>query len=234
MDRGPDVLEQQMLSVRKGAGKVRTTQEIVQELALRSHSPGLSACPATTAAAGSSDGEECKTELINRLLESHTNLPGSTHSSSSVAVSPALSNVPTPSESPSPTPAESREVTPPVEESPRFAVPDPVEAVMASLPVISASEVMEEWEEAVAVAADAEGADEEEDEDEVEMEGLIPVKKPEIEVTEEMVSKLHCTPMENFNGNFDHRGEFREWHEMLTKETVGGDLLHVLPYSVID
>jgi hypothetical protein len=35
-----DVLKSKMASVLKTSGKVRTTQELVQEMALRSHSPG--------------------------------------------------------------------------------------------------------------------------------------------------------------------------------------------------
>ena len=54
-----------------------------------------------------------------------------------------------------------------------------------------------------------------------------------MEVTPELVGRLHSTPMENFNGNTDHRGEFREWNEVVSKETTEGELLYVLPYSVI-
>ncbi len=70
------MLEQQMLSVRKGAGKVRTTQEIVQELALRAHSPGLT--PRTS----TEDPADPKSEMMSRFLESQAN-------SHSATVSPA-------------------------------------------------------------------------------------------------------------------------------------------------
>ncbi len=225
---GPNLLEQQMLSLsaRMGsAGRVRTTQEIVQELSMRSHSPGLRGAPAGTSNGGgnadnndddSSLADESKTELMNRFFDSQRNL-GSANSNSSNAVSPDLSTVPSRSQS------EDRE-------SPQDKVPDTVESIMASLPVISASEVMSTWE----MVEDCD------DEDDVDMEGLIPVKKPEaevsevVQVTDEMVDRLHNDPVPSRNGNFDHRGEFKEWHEMLTKETTGGDLLHVLPYCVIE
>ncbi len=62
-----DVLEQQMQSVRKAAGKVRTTQEIVQELAMRSqsNSPALK-----TNGNGTIAEHETKTELMNRRIDS--------------------------------------------------------------------------------------------------------------------------------------------------------------------
>ena len=78
-------------------------------------------------------------------------------------------------------------------------------------------------------------AKEQEDEDEDEdVEGLIPIKKPQVEVTDQLVDKLLDTPTENFNGNFDHQGNFKEWHEVVTKETKDGELLYVSPYSIID
>ncbi len=74
-----DGLMQRMASIRKSSGKVRTTQELVQELALRSHSPHTPLTPVmnhrTSAAAISATSpnhlnEETKTELMNRFLQS--------------------------------------------------------------------------------------------------------------------------------------------------------------------
>jgi len=62
---------------------------------------------------------------------------------------------------------------------------------------------------------------------------LIPVKKQEIEITDEMVNKYN-EQLENINGNYGHDGEFKEWHEVVSKPSAEGDLLHILPYSVID
>jgi hypothetical protein len=49
-----------------------------------------------------------------------------------------------------------------------------------------------------------------------------------------LVDELHAGQHESVNGNFNHDGAFKEWHEVVTKETVNGDLLYILPYSVID
>ncbi len=215
-----DVLEQQMQSIRKGAGKVRTTQEIVQELALRSHSSagsGLLNNRSLLPREGSEEGldaNESKSELMKRFFESQTNLGGSSNNS---IVSPPLSTAPSP---PSSSLLQSNPTSPVTEGATGAGSrTETVEDVMARLPVISASEVLASWTE---------------DEEEQEPEGLIPVmREPEI-VTDGMVDRLHDENVESFNGNFNHLGEFREWHEMLTRVTKEGELLHVLPYSIID
>ena len=111
---------------------------------------------------------------------------------------------------------------------------------MSRLPVISSSEILSELNND---RESSEGGEEREDGDDegddgLEVEGLIPVKRkerqPQIEVTPEFVGRLHDTHMENFNGNTDHNGEFREWNEVVSKETTEGNLLYVLPYSVIE
>ena len=112
---------------------------------------------------------------------------------------------------------ESRSVTPNPTPTPISSVDESLKELMAELPIISKSEVL--------------AAIEEEDED---IEGLIPVKKPEVEVTDDLVDKLQNVPTENFNGNYDHSGDFRHWHEVVTKESKDGELLFVLPYSLID
>ena len=38
----------------------------------------------------------------------------------------------------------------------------------------------------------------------------------------------------HLGGVVDLEGNFKEWHEMVAKETKDGELLHILPYSVID
>lgn len=71
-----------------------------------------------------------------------------------------------------------------------------------------------------------------------------PYSKPEepTEVTDEHVTRLLSEQVEGLNGT-RHEGElrdeedtgFREWHEMVSKKSyLGGDLLHILPYVVID
>ena len=61
------------------------------------------------------------------------------------------------------------------------------------------------------------------------------MKRPEpAAVTSSDVRRFNDEPTESFNGNFGHDGDFKEWHEVVSKTTLGGDLIHILPYSVID
>jgi hypothetical protein len=94
---------------------------------------------------------------------------------------------------------------------------------MSRLPLISASEVLSAMHEEM----EAEEADED-------IEGLIPVKRSQLEVTPELIDRLHSAEMEHFNGDFDCRGNFHEWHEVVAKTTVNEDTLYVLPYTVIE
>ncbi|KAJ9587188.1 hypothetical protein L9F63_019268, partial [Diploptera punctata] len=64
----------------------------------------------------------------------------------------------------------------------------------------------------------------------------MPVKR---EVTEEMVERWHTQHIEGLNGNIDEGAKpgeniFREWHEPVSKRSYRGELLHILPYVVID
>ena len=227
---GPaNVLDQQMQSVRK-KGKVKTTQEIVQELAMRSGSPGLP--PRGAQPAGHALPESSKEDLVNKFLAA-----AAASSSASSASSPLLANggsrVGTPFASASGSRASSRPLTPnkPPEE-------DSVEAVLAQLPPLDVAETVAFMNENATP-----DLSEEPEEDDVEVEGLIPVKKdveedavavPVVEVDDAMIERLHEKDLENVNGNTDHEGVFREWHEVLTKESLNGDLIYVLPYSVID
>ena len=159
--------------------------------------------------------EETREELMNRFFDSQDGT--SRKSSAKDALSPPTSlGVPSP-------PSE-----PPLMASLSSASKkeDSVEEVMSRLPPIDSEAVLAEMA--------AEGEEEEED-DGLEMEGLIPVKIPDpVSVTDEMVAKLNSSQTESFNGNFGHDGEFKEWHEVVSKTSLGGDLLHILPYSVID
>lgn len=198
----PDVLEQQMQFLRKGTGKVRTTQELVEELALRSQSPGLTSRAATLNAASIiPPSEETKSQLMERFFESQENVTAVMSPPLSRAASPAASNV---GSAAAPT-TEGKAET--------------VEEVLAQLPPINVEEILRSMEEEFY------------DED---IEGLIPVKKPEVEVTDDLIDKLNNGQEESLNGNFNHDGQFREWHEVVSKETKDGDLLYILPYSIIE
>nr|CAD7407756.1 unnamed protein product [Timema poppensis] len=60
-------------------------------------------------------------------------------------------------------------------------------------------------------------------------------------VTEKDIERLHKEHVNSLNGNV-HEGvtrdedddRFREWHEMVSRRSYQGDLLHILPYVVID
>jgi len=51
---------------------------------------------------------------------------------------------------------------------------------------------------------------------------------------EEDVDRLHRDHVDNVNGSRDWRNEFHEWHETLSVSSYQQDLLHLLPYVVID
>ncbi|XP_059099022.1 mediator of RNA polymerase II transcription subunit 26-like isoform X2 [Tigriopus californicus] len=233
------VIEQQMQSARK-TGKVRTTQEIVQEMALRSQSPrlmseGVASNLSATSLMMPFDGgslAQSKDQMMNKFLASSLN--GVHGGSDSGGPSTASSHAPSPD--------------PPAELSSgnnslgRHFL-DPVDAVMAQLPVIDAAEVLASYklsEENSSEHLDSKDdgevdEDDDDDVDDVEIEGLIPIKRePPKPIDESFLSKLHDGHLENVNGNTDHSGEFCEWHEVLSKETMGGELLYILPYSVID
>lgn len=55
-----------------------------------------------------------------------------------------------------------------------------------------------------------------------------------VEITDADVDKLHLEKVENLNGNLDKDNEFKEWHEVLTVKSFNEDLLHILPYTIID
>jgi len=243
-ERHDDILKQQMQSATRSGvlSKVRTTQELVQELA---HSRLSS--PSLTSARHESGGlvndvtqlNETKTELMNRFFDSQTH-PGNAISSGDTVLSPpnsieagrphspdALMNNRSQrsssiSRSESETPVEGRVApTPDINSD---GTKESAEDVIARLPPIDRASILAEMEREM---------QEEEEEEEQDIEGLIPVKRQEVEITEEMVDKYN-EQIENINGNFGFDGEFREWHEVVSKPTAEGDLLHILPYSVID
>merc|ERR1712227_77483 len=91
-----------------------------------------------------------------------------------------------------------------------------VEDILASLPPIDTEAILAEIEE------------------EEEVEGLIPAYKPHKEITSNMIDDLNNGQLDYIGGISDHSGEFKEWHEMASVESKDGELLHILPYSVID
>ncbi|XP_073974907.1 uncharacterized protein isoform X2 [Rhodnius prolixus] len=65
-----------------------------------------------------------------------------------------------------------------------------------------------------------------------------PVPSPELkEITEEDVDRVLNQHIEGINGNYDDSSEirvFREWHEVVSRTSFDSELIHILPYVVID
>eukprot|EP00093_Oithona_nana_P010384 10384.XXX_381649_383197_1 [CDS] Oithona nana genome sequencing. len=204
------LLEQKLLTARRQASKVRTTQELVQELALRSSTTTVNNTAKNSKSTNNqSIANETKTELMNRFFESQSN--------GHDVLSPPLSDSPSP-------PSGSAILA----KVPEHATKDTnsnsaesVEDILAQLPPIDSASILAEMNSEII---------------EEDVDGLIPVKKEEFDdkVKAAMVEELHSGQHESVNGNFNHDGAFREWHEVVTKETLHGDLLYILPYSVID
>ena len=242
-ERRDDILKQQMQSATRSGvlSKVRTTQELVQELAhSRLSSPGLTnnRHEHSNIVTDVTQLNETKTELMNRFFDSQ-NHSTNTNTTADTVLSPLDSEEAAVPPSPdtlvnhhsqhSSTLSRSESATPIdrgvgsshdlVSDSDRETAED----VMARLPPIDRDAILAEMEQEIL-------QEEEQDQD---IEGLIPVKKPEVEITEEMVNK-YTQQLENISGNFGYDGEFKEWHEVVSKPSAEGDLLHILPYSVID
>ena len=94
-------------------------------------------------------------------------------------------------------------------------------------------------------------------EEEEEIDGLIPVyRPPKLEVSDDVVAALNGDVddsddrrrlMEHVGGVTDYAGVFKEWHEMVAKSrdvvavkdeeegaAAPANLLHILPYSIIE
>ena len=249
---------------------MKTTQELVQELALRSSTP---TGPVKTSSSSSHLVNETKTELMNRFFESQNGNGNDQHSD---VLSPPLSDGP-PSPNSNLTKSGQNLATNAYSTNDSNNKVQSVEDILAQLPPIDTvailaeinSEIMQnsdenssnhdgENDENSDVNNDNSDVDMATESDQEEIEGLIPIpvtkklkktrqskaakarensnskKKLSKGVEAALVDELHAGQHESVNGNFNHDGAFKEWHEVVTKETVNGDLLYILPYSVID
>lgn len=201
---GPD-LKRQMLQAR--TGKVKTTQELIVNLGLDSK------VKTSPAACSVSDlvPKEDKSELMNRFFSSQQK------SESEEGSEPDLVSRPS-------TAAEEASSSEESSEPSRYPTPAPresVEDILLQLPPIDSEKVLAELEQNMS-------------EEEPAIEGLIPAFKPRTEVTSALVDDLNNGQLDHVGGIRDYQGDFKEWHQMASLPSKNGELLHILPYSLID
>lgn len=207
--------------------KVKTTAQLIEELKARNTNvtgPTLSPAFNATACANASlfgrrpvnnvlgsaadqDVTKSKTELMEKFLRSSADSGKEFDGSSCSQFDPAESS---PRGSRSAREAARTTTTSTAPAVPN--VPDEVEAILASLPVINKDEI--NWSE-----------------DDYEPEEVEPKIEP---VTDAAVNKLLTDEWEGMNGNMDHEQKFKEWREVLSRRSYGGEPLHILPYVNTD
>ena len=207
VNSGYDLTKQMMQAKRK----VRTTQELVSSLGIESR---VQTSPPVASVSDLVPNEN-KSELMDRFFSSQ---PAADDQASEVeSVGPdtrpgtAADDV---SSSGTSSHVQSRVNTPAV---PRESVED----ILSQLPPIDTAQVLADLEKELA-------------EEEPEVDGLIPAYKPIVEVTPSLVDDLNNGQLDHIGGIRDHTGEFKEWHEMASLHSKDGEILHILPYSVID
>ena len=188
------------------AGKVRTTQELVNNLGIESRA---SLSPPVSSVTDLVPNEN-KSELMDRFFSSQkvAALGEGSEPPSRPSTADEVSSSDLTSAGPSRAPSPGRGG-------------DSVADILAQLPPIDVAVVLAELRS-------------EEAEEEPELEGLIPAFKPQQEVTPQLIDELNNGQLEHIGGIRDHSGVFKEWHEMTSLESKDGELLHILPYSVID
>ena len=203
---GPD-LKRQMLQAR--TGKVKTTQELIANLGLESKVQTSSPdCPVSDLVP-----KEDKSELMDRFFSSQQK------SDSEDGSEPDLASRPS-------TAAEEASSSEESSEPSRYPTPDTaprqsVEDILSQLPPIDSEKILADLEQNMA-------------EEEPEIEGLIPAFKPRTEVTSDLVENLNNGQLDHIGGIRDYQGDFKEWHQMASLPSKDGELLHILPYSLID
>jgi len=201
---GPD-LKRQMLQAK--TGKVKTTQELLVNLGLESKvQTSPPACHVSDLVP-----KEDKSELMDRFFSSQQK------SESEEGSEPDLVSRPS-------TAAEEASSSEESSEPSRYPTPAPresVEDILSQLPPIDSEKVLAELEQSMA-------------EEEPEIEGLFPAFKPRTEVTSALVDDLNNGQLDHIGGIRDYQGDFKEWHQMASLPSKDGELLHILPYSLID
>merc|ERR1711962_1752392 len=212
----PSMLNKQ-ISMAKRSGKVKTTQELIENLGIESRH---NVSPPVPHNVNNLVPDENKEELMNRFFESQDRAREEDEESMIEIISRPNTADPASSASSNSVSAVSSRVQTPVVVN--HTAGQTVEDVLAQLsPISDPSAVIAEWEARM--------------EDEEEIEGLIPVFKPTMEITEQVIHDLNNDgQLEHVSGVRDHAGTFKEWHEVVSKQSLDGQLIHILPYSVID
>merc|ERR1711997_1026916 len=190
-------------------GKVKTTQELIANLGLETKvQTSPPACHVSDLVP-----KEDKSELMDRFFSSQQK------SESEEGSEPDLASRPS-------TAAEEASSSEESSEPSRYPTPDTaprqsVEDILSQLPPIDSEKILADLEQNMA-------------EEEPEIEGLIPAFKPRTEVTSDLVENLNNGQLVHIGGIRDYQGDFKEWHEMASLPSKDGELLHILPYSLID
>lgn len=235
-NKDSDVLNAQ-ISRAKRAGKVKTTQELIQNLGI--DSSGVKVV-GDTEHVSTLVPDENKDQLMYRFFSSQSQITQPDENEDEVTEieneiteikededdvievisRPGTAAGSAPHKSQTNSQVSSRINTP---APPQPLIKQSVEDILSQLEPIDIEAVMAEWDQKC--------------EQEEDIPGLIPVYKPKLEVTEAVVADLNDGgELEHLGGVKDYTGGFKEWHEMvaLQRSLDEGDLLHVLPYSVID
>lgn len=219
-----DIVKEKIASIAR-TPRVKTTQELLADL--KSKTDGT--LPAENQAnlvncilPGSDELTRNKTEHIAKFLRSQSELenedsidimktsheelrPCTESLPSHSTVGPAQSSCTSSTVPPSPAPEESTERT--------------VEEILSRLPPLDLEAI--QWEDSQSPPSSP---------------------PPPKQITEDDVLRLHNEHIECLNGCEDHsnlktkEGEigFSEWHEVVSRTSYNGELLHILPYVVID
>lgn len=218
-----DIVKEKIASIAR-TPRVKTTQELLADLKSKTdgtlpteNQSNLVNCVLP----GSDELTRNKTEHIAKFLRSQSELvnedsvdiiktsqdqlrPSESLPSHST-VGPAHSSRASSTVPPSPAPEESTELT--------------IEEILSRLPPLNLEAI--QWDDSLSPPASP---------------------PPPTEVKEEDVLRLHNEHIECLNGCADHSGVktnegeegFSEWHEVVSRTSYNGELLHILPYVVID
>lgn len=219
-----DIVKEKIASIAR-TPRVKTTQELLADL--KSKTDGTlptenQSSLVNCVLPGSDELTRNKTEHIAKFLRSQSELvnedsvdimktsqdqlrPCTESLPSHSTVGPAHSSRASSTVPPSPAPEESTERT--------------VEEILSRLPPLNPEAI--QWEESISPPTSP---------------------PPPTEIKEEDVLRLHNEHLECMNGCADHSGlktskgeeGFSEWHEVVSRTSYNGELLHILPYVVID